>query len=303
MSKIEVAKIGTLTGHRDAIYSVEPGIGSTFFSAAGDGMVVRWDLSNPDTGMVLAKVPKSIYALHLLKDDQELVFGQNFEGIHLINLQDHKQVKSAKITSAAIFDITSYGNFLVAAAGDGVITVMSRKDLSVFNKVKASDHSVRTLAVRPDGTEIAAGYSDNLIRIFELPAFKLKKEILAHNNSVFTLQYSPDGRFLLSGSRDAHLKVWEADSGYILHKSVVAHMYAVNHITFSHSGRHFATCSMDKSIKIWDAEEFRLLKVIDKARHAGHGTSVNKMYWSGFGNYLLSCSDDRTISIWEINNL
>jgi WD40 repeat protein len=57
---------------------------------------------------------------------------------------------------------------------------------------------------------------------------------------------------------------------------------------------------MDKSIKIWDAENFRLLKVIDKARHAGHGTSVNKLLWSEDQNRLLSVSDDRSASIWDI---
>jgi WD40 repeat protein len=55
---------------------------------------------------------------------------------------------------------------------------------------------------------------------------------------------------------------------------------------------------MDKSIKVWDLEELKLLKVIDKARHAGHGTSVNKLLWNT--NMLLSASDDRSISAWDM---
>jgi WD40 repeat protein len=57
---------------------------------------------------------------------------------------------------------------------------------------------------------------------------------------------------------------------------------------------------MDKSIKVWNSNEFKLLKVIDKARHAGHGTSVNKLVWTSFNNQLVSASDDRTLSIWQI---
>jgi WD40 repeat protein len=55
---------------------------------------------------------------------------------------------------------------------------------------------------------------------------------------------------------------------------------------------------MDKSIKVWDLEDLKLLKVIDKARHAGHGTSVNKLFWTT--DQLFSASDDRSISAWDI---
>src|SRR5690606_37309009 len=119
--------------------------------------------------------------------------------------------------------------------------------------------------------------------------------------SVFTVRYSPDGRFLLTAGRDAHFRVWDVKQDYQLVQDVAAHMYALNHIDFSPDGSMFATCSMDKSIKLWDAATFRLLKVIDRSRHAGHGTSVNKLLWSSFENLLLSASDDRMISVWEIS--
>ena len=118
--------------------------------------------------------------------------------------------------------------------------------------------------------------------------------------SVFTLAYSPDFQLLLSAGRDAHLKSWDVNSAYSSFHDIVAHMYAINHIEYSPDGKHFVTCSMDKSIKVWDSHTFKLLKVIDKARHAGHGTSVNKLLWSDHDNLLLSASDDRAISIWNI---
>ncbi|MBV6643618.1 MAG: WD40 repeat domain-containing protein, partial [Cyclobacteriaceae bacterium] len=84
-------------------------------------------------------------------------------------------------------------------------------------------------------------------------------------------------------------------------EEIPAHMYAINHIHFRADGQYFVSCSMDKSIKVWDAHRFKLLKVIDKARHAGHGTSVNKLLWMPYNNWVVSCSDDRTISIWDVN--
>jgi WD40 repeat protein len=57
---------------------------------------------------------------------------------------------------------------------------------------------------------------------------------------------------------------------------------------------------MDKSIKVWDGHTYQLLKVIDKGRHAGHGTSINKVIWSHFRQQIIAISDDRTVSIWEL---
>ena len=77
-------------------------------------------------------------------------------------------------------------------------------------------------------------------------------------------------------------------------------MYAINYLSFKEDGSMLVTCSMDKSIKVWDTEERKLLKVIDKARNAGHGTSINKVVWSSYTQEVISVSDDRSISIWNI---
>lgn len=301
MAKIQVQKINTLTGHKDCVYSIErSGQSNVFYSGAGDGFVVSWDLEDPENGQLLARLPASVYAIHYASQYNKLIVGQNFQGIHIIDVDSHKEEGSLQCTKAAIFDIKSWENLLFIATGEGKVLVVDYKDLRVLKTIPASEKSARTLALHPERRELAVGFSDHKIRIYNLVDFSLKQEIAAHKNSVFTLTYSPDYRYLLSGSRDAHLKIWQVGDSYTISESIVAHMYTINHIDYSPDGQYFVTCSMDKSIKVWDARQFRLLKVIDKARHAGHGTSVNKLYWSDWQNQLLSCSDDRTISVWDL---
>ena len=153
--------------------------------------------------------------------------------------------------------------------------------------------------MNPVNGHIAVGYSDHFIRIYSLEK-RLMAAWKAHENSVFSLVYSPDGKELLSGSRDARLKVWSLPD-YSLKQEVVAHLFAINHIAFNPSGDLYATGSMDKSVKLWDAKNHRLLKVIDKSRHAGHGTSVNKLLWTSYKDWLVSASDDRSVSIWNLD--
>jgi WD40 repeat protein len=301
---VKVEKLSTLTGHRDAVYSLEKsGTDATVFSAGGDGMIVSWDLNNPENGELIARTTNSVYALHYLKDRNLLLLGQNTEGVQVIDLKEKKIIKSIALPKAAIFDIVSdsENGRVYVGMGNGAICVLSLETFELQTLVRKSDQSVRCLALCKKTGELAAGYSDNSIRIFEITTLELKYELDSHTNSVFTIAYAPDGDLLLSGGRDAHLRVWDVKKGYQERGYVIAHMYTINHITYSPDGRYFATCSMDKSIKIWDAHTFKLLKVIDKVRHASHGTSVNKLFWTAHQNQLVSCSDDRTISVWDIN--
>ena len=298
---LEIQKIHTLTGHRDCVYALQQGDQpSHFFSGSGDGMIVSWDLEHPEEGELIAKLPNSVYAFHYLQRQNLLVAGHNYEGIHLLDWKSKKELTSLQLGKAAIFDIQSLENDLFVASGDGTVSVVDIENWSVKYKIINSEKSARTVAVNQSKGEFAVGYSDNYIRVFDLRDYKLKHEWQGHSNSVFALVYSPDSKILLSVSRDARLKAWDSDASYTLAGEVVAHLYAINHLAFSPNGKHFVTCSLDKSIKVWDFDNLKLLKVIDKARHAGHGTSVNKLLWTSFNNQMISASDDRTISVWNL---
>lgn len=298
---IKVSKLDTFAGHRDAVYTLVPsGDPERFFSAGADGLVVEWDLGKPDLGNLVARIGGSVYAMALDKTSGNLWIGQNYEGVQLIRPDRKLQTGSVKVTGAAIFDIRIFEQKVYLAFGDGVIGVMEAGDMAVRKHVKLSDKSVRSLDISRDGKHLAAGLSDASVRILDRETMTPLHSFTDHTSSVFTVVYSPDGHFLLSAGRDARFKVWDIRNNYAMVEDVPGHMYAINHIAFSPEGDMFATCSMDKSIKLWDASSFRLLKVIDRSRHAGHGTSVNKLLWSSHQNLLISASDDRMISVWDI---
>lgn len=302
MSNLQVAKIHTLTGHRDCVYTlVSSAEDAIFFSGSGDGLAVMWNLRDPGTGAVIAQLPNSIYAMHHHPASDTLVIGHNYDGIHILDWQNKKEQGSLQLTKAAIFDIQSSADDLFIATGEGILIKVNAGPLRTARQVQASTKSARAISINEELGELAVGYSDHFIRVFDLESLSLKHEFKAHSNSVFTLRYTPDKKFLMSGSRDAKLKMWDATSNYAQAAEVVAHMFAINHLAFSRDNKHFVTCSMDKSIKVWNAKELKLLKVIDRSRHAGHATSVNKVLWTNYHGQLLSASDDRTISVWDIN--
>lgn len=297
--KVNVSKSGIMTGHKDCVYALAPSPEShIFFSGAGDGMIVQWDLTDMEHGQLIARVPNSIYALHYLAGPDLLVVGHNYEGIHLIDWRNKKEIASLKCAQGSIFDIQSHQQYAYIGDSSGTLTVVDLKSWRVVSSRKYADKSLRTIAIHPERNEMALGFSDHKIRIVSMETLDVLIELDDHSNSVFTLTYNPGSDLVYSAGRDARLLIWDALNGYQLKDDIIAHMYAINNISFSPDGKHFVTCSMDKSIKIWDANSFRLLKVIDKARHAGHGTSVNKTLW--LDDALISASDDRTISAWDL---
>ena len=301
MSKIQVNKLHTLTGHNDCIYALTEGSDPRFFyTGAGDGMVVEWDLDNPKDGKLIAKLPHSVYALEVDKERNLLFIGHNFEGIHVIDLHENKEIWSLKLTDQAIFDIKVFGNEVYVGTGDGVLIILNVEERSILKHIKLSSKSIRVMAIAREKRQIAIGLSDHTIKILDLANdLQPVASLTGHTNSVFGLSYSPDEQTLVSGSRDAQLKFWNSDD-YLLSENIVAHLYAINYLYFKDDGKFLVSCSMDKSIKIWDAVDKKLLKVIDKARNAGHGTSINKVIWSTYQGQVISVSDDRTISIWQI---
>ncbi|MBA4300230.1 MAG: hypothetical protein C0433_09045 [Cyclobacterium sp.] len=301
MLKIQVNKLHTLTGHNDCVYALTEGSDPRFFyTGAGDGMVVEWDLDLPKDGKLIAKLPHSIYALEVDRERNLLIVGHNFEGIHVIDLNENKEIWSLKLTDQAIFDIKVFGNEIFVGTGDGLLIVVDIEERSFKKHIKLSSKSIRVMSIAPVKRQLAIGLSDHSIKILDLANnFQPIANLVGHTNSVFALSYSPDEENLVSGGRDAHMKFWNSDN-YILSENIVAHMYAINYLSFKEDGKFLVTCSMDKSIKVWDAENYKLMKVIDKARNAGHGTSINKVIWSTYSGQVISISDDRTISIWQI---
>jgi WD40 repeat protein len=294
---LKINKIDTFAGHRDCVYSIVS-VEEKVFSAGGDGMVIEWDLKKPDLGKVFAKTQNSVYKIELDSTENQLIIAENFEGLHFIDLDTKLVIKTLKLSNSYFFDIKIHKELIFVASGDGLITIINKNENAIKKHLKVSSKSIRNLAINGTKNELIAVSSDFSFSVFDLNTFVIKNHHIAHQNSIFSIAFSPDNRYFITGSRDAHLKVWNAES-YELKLDIPAHLFAINAISFNPYFQIFATCSMDKTIKIWDAENLKLLKVLDKSRFAGHGTSINCLNWVN-KNTLLAGSDDKMISVWNI---
>ena len=289
MAKLTVKKLRSLEGHSDSIYALTHNDDfSKYYSSGGDGMVVEWKAGQSD-GELLVKVPNSVYALAY--SDGFLAIGHNYDGIHWVDLTTKKEVATLHLGDAAIFDIKIKEGLIYVALGSGELVVITIADFTIKFRKHFSSQRIRKIFFYNEQIFLAS--SDNQIKLLN-DQFEIVKSWDAHLNTVTALAVYEDK--LISVGRDARIKFWEMDKDYALFHEIPAHLYAINDLSFSPNKKYFATCSIDKTIKVWDAKKMRLLKVIDKQRSAGHGTSINKIFWIN-NSQIVYCSDDRTLSV------
>ncbi|MBI5915236.1 MAG: WD40 repeat domain-containing protein [Bacteroidetes bacterium] len=297
---MNIKKTAQLTGHNAAIFALAEGPDERqFFSGAGDGWVVQWDLDNPDLGKLVAKVEQQVFSLCFLKKQNALVAGDMNGGIHWIDVANPENTKNIAHHQRGVFDILAIGEHVFTVGGEGKITRWSADEGRALESYHLANQALRCIDFCEIRNEIAVGGSDNAICFLDAGTLELRHTLRqAHANSVFTVRYTPNGRHLLSGGRDAHLNVWDLDYDHHKFHTQPAHWYTINHLVFHPDGHLFATASRDKTLKIWDAANFELLKVLEGGRDGGHLNSVNRLLWSSHENLLVSASDDRTLVVW-----
>ena len=286
-----VRLLKAFTGHRDAVYALQP-FDDLFLSAGSEGMVVVWD--EPPRALLRTSVP--IYAFYA--DEKLVVAGQNDGKLLFVDLADNRLASSVKAHQQAVFSIVVVSSMFVVAGGDGYLSLWERETYAHEGTLAVSAQSLRALAVHPTLPLLAAGGTDRFIRVFDTNNFSQLASFEAHLSTVFALAFDDD--YLYSAGRDARLRKWAVHEDFNLTQEVMAHHFSIHALRLSPDGAYLATGSMDKTIKLWDAADLRLLKVIDYARHEAHTSSVNTLLWRPDGT-LLSSGDDRRILQWAID--
>lgn len=292
------------SGHTGAVYSLQYfGIPGQFTSAGADGQVVLWDLNQPELGNRLVHTSGSVYCHFREIGSGQMAICVNRDGIHVVEPDSGKEVLAKSSPHTVWFRGISIQNKRVVFAGSAGNMAIWKTVSNQLEMFQLAMPDIRALAHASDLGWIALGDSQGKISIVNDGTLKLEWTFQAHQGTVFACAFYPVGQILATAGKDAHLKLWQLQKGSKnarLIRDIPAHLFGIHDIALHPTKPILATGGMDKSIKIWDAETLKLLRVLDKGRHAGHGHSVNQLLWLPEPELLLSCSDDRTISAWDI---
>ncbi|MFH2141133.1 MAG: caspase family protein [Bacteroidota bacterium] len=114
-----------------------------------------------------------------------------------------------------------------------------------------------------------------------------------HTDRISSVEYSPNGKYILTASEDNTAKIWDSETGNLLH-SLEGHTEEIRSATWSPDGKRIVTASWDKSAKTWDSESGKLLHSLE-----GHTYGVYSATWSPDGKKVFTVSYDNTAKTWD----
>jgi WD40 repeat protein len=128
----------------------------------------------------------------------------------------------------------------------------------------------------------------------------LRHTLRGHTDSINRIAWSTDGAYLASASFDGSVRIWDGQTGNILHR-FRRHLGPVFSIAWSvYSQSTLASCGNDGTIVIYDLlyqpPEIRHLKY--GGANQVHDGNIYDVAWQLEAGLLASCSEDHTIRIW-----
>jgi len=133
--------------------------------------------------------------------------------------------------------------------------------------------------------------SENGLKTIDINTVDILHTIEAHNGIVYDVSFSPDSTRIITGSLDDTAKIWNSNTGKLLH--TLHHSDDVWNVSFSPDGTRIITGSLDNTAKIWNANTGKLLHTLQ------HKSNVHHASFSPDSIHVSTASADGTAKIWN----
>ncbi len=148
-----------------------------------------------------------------------------------------------------------------------------------------------TVAISPDGKQVAAADSPKSVFIWDAKSGELIKRIRAPTTGIPDLEFTSDGRYLVLGS-DQGVVTYECPS---FSQWSIFRTDAVRSAASSPDGRQLLVQTESGSVQLWNLTTQRLLAELS---HPGTALSYGSTAFSPNGNRMLSAGSNR-IRVWK----
>jgi WD40 repeat protein/tetratricopeptide (TPR) repeat protein len=237
--------------------------------------------------------PDSVIDLAFSPDGRSLASAYSFGSVQIWNVANGTVAGTLPNRNRIVF---SPDGSLLAYASSGQIDLDRWSDNVRVRSMKAITSTITALAIRPDGSQIAAGASDKNVYVWQVSDGSLVNTLTGHTESVKSVAYSPDGKMIASGSDDKTIRLWSVVDG-TLSKKWVADSGSVRSIAFNPDGRQVVTGG--NNLQLWNITGSTAEGIlVNKLSSSG---SVSSIAFSPDGT-LVAAAVEYRVDVWNIAN-
>ena len=214
-------------------------------------------------------------------------------GLDIYDIQSKEIYKKLNVDEK-VSDVVFLHDGSLLAGTDFGIDHYSADDFNYLQSYD-TDRIVYSLSLSADGKTLLSNSSpDSLVYKINDGVLERSHKIL-YNIYIRSFDLSPDGTKVATGSSGGELKIWEVESGFLLHE-VNAHSGSINEISWSPDGSILATASEDQTVVIWNADgtKNKTLNTFE--------SNIHTVKFSPDGKRLITGTAKNEAQIWDFAN-
>jgi WD40 repeat protein/tRNA A-37 threonylcarbamoyl transferase component Bud32 len=164
---------------------------------------------------------------------------------------------------------------------------------------EAMSEAIHNIAFHPDGNELVVSTRFGKLLVFNAVSGSLTRTIDAHvakvsSYRVSCLQFDSSGKRLASGAEDEFLKVWDYQTGKLIHE--FRQEDQVLDTVFCNDGATLIAACADQTVHVWDLATEQRTKSM-----RGHRAFVTGVAVSPDAAHVASASNDGRVKVWDLD--
>jgi WD40 repeat protein len=281
-----------------------------------DRTMQSWDLQ-ADTNRYLTASNMYVAGLSL-NQEQSLITTAGYDGIiHFWNPQTLRQVDTINIELGIGALAVSPDTNLVAvgicpnsrdvfSCSNIAIRLIDRHNGDIVDELSLGTPYVSGLALSASGRYMAAsghaGFGNGVImKLWNLETGS-SSTLTGHSLAIRDFAFSSDENMLVSSGFDQSFRLWNVESGTLLHEILNEYQTEtrsgtaiVEAVAFSPDGMLLATGDGANNIRLWDVETLTVLATLE-----GEVSSLTALNFSADGTLIISGSNQGIVRVWGI---
>jgi WD40 repeat protein len=274
--------------------------GSWIVAGSETNQLQLWQTASSSPQAQIIEIPgkrSSSDSLCFAPDNSRLAIGRIDRQIFEFSLPDFERKSQLQGHEEFVRGLayTPDGQRLISTSGDGTLREWNLAN-NVLGNIKVATDGQRTfgtLAISPNGDQIAAASSNRSIQIFDQQLKLARKFPVKHQGQIHSIAWSPNKPLIASAGTDRSVRIWNTTSGESKLLSP-PHLADIQRVVFSPDGNWLVSAGLDRVLRVWDmTTQTRGFELF------GHNTTVVSLRFSKDGRWLASGAADGSLILWD----